>query len=116
MKGNDMSESISTASVTLTSRQKKHLKGLGHDLTANILIGKEGITDRLISATDLELSRHELVKVKIGTNSGLEKHATAEKLPAATGSTLVQLLGKTMLLYRPNPELPKEKRLSLPRG
>lgn len=111
-----MSDSISTVPVTLTSRQKKYLKGLGHDLTANILIGKEGITDRLVSATDLELSRHELVKVKIGTNSGLEKHATAEMLPAATGSALVQLLGKTMLLYRPNPDLPKERRLTLPRG
>jgi RNA-binding protein len=111
-----MSDSIDTTPMTLTSRQKKFLKGLGHDLTANILIGKEGISERLITATDLELSRHELIKVKIGMNSGLEKHETAERLPAATGSALVQLLGKTMLLYRSNPELPKEKRLTLPKG
>ena len=111
-----MSDSLDTTPITLTSRQKKYLKGLGHDLTANILIGKEGISERLVTATDLELSRHELVKVKIGTNSGLEKHDTAERLPTATGSALVQLLGKTMLLYRPNPDLPKEKRLSLPKG
>lgn len=111
-----MNDSLDTTPITLTSRQKKYLKGLGHDLTANILIGKEGITERLVTATDLELSRHELVKVKIGTNSGLDKHDTAERLPAATGSALVQLLGKTMLLYRPNPDLPKEKRLTLPKG
>ncbi len=98
----------------LSSRQKKFLKGLGHGLTANVQIGKEGITERLIAATDLELTRHELVKVKIGTNSSVEKHAASEHLPAATSSALVQLLGKTMLLFRRSPDLPEDKKLVLP--
>jgi RNA-binding protein len=111
-----MSISIDTSSPTLSSRQKKYLKGLGHSLDANIQIGKEGITERLIAATDVELTRHELVKVRIGTNSSVEKRAASEQLSTATGSALVQLLGKTILLFRRSPDLPEDKKLVLPVG
>jgi len=111
-----MNEITEQSIFVLTARQKKFLKGLGHDLPPVILVGKEGMSERLIGATDLELARHELIKIKIGSNSGLEKHETAGSLAAATKSTLVQLLGKTVLLYRKNPERPKEKQLVLPKG
>lgn len=111
-----MNETTEQAAPILTTRQKKFLKGLGHDLSPVILVGKEGMSDRLIGATDLELARHELIKIKIGNNSGLEKNETAKSFAAATQSTLVQLIGKTILLYRSNPELPKEKQLVLPKG
>lgn len=111
-----MNDTTAPPTPVLTTRQKKFLKGLGHALAPVILIGKEGMSDRLIAATGLELARHELVKARIGNNSGLEKHETASALAAATQSSLVQLLGKTILLYRNNPELPKEKQLVLPKG
>lgn len=99
----------------LNGRQKKFLKGLAHSLSPVILIGKEGITEGLIAATDLELLRHELIKVKIGNNSGLEKNETAAILSEATHSSLVQLIGKTLLLYRKNPKRSKEERIVLPK-
>jgi len=111
-----MKETAQQSGHILTTRQKKFLKGLGHDLAPVILIGKEGMSDRLIGAADLELARHELIKIRIGNNSGLEKNETATTLAAATRSTLVQLLGKTVLLYRSNPELAKDKQLVLPKG
>ncbi|MGB5233519.1 MAG: ribosome assembly RNA-binding protein YhbY [Desulfoprunum sp.] len=111
-----MNETTEQSAPILTARQKRFLKGLGHDLAPVILIGKEGMSDRLLGATDLELARHELIKIRVGNNSGLEKNDTARSLSAATQSTLVQLLGKTILLYRRNPELPKEKQLVLPKG
>lgn len=111
-----MNDTTEQSVPVLTARQKKFLKGLGHDLAPVILIGKEGMSDRLIGAADLELARHELIKIKIGNNSGLEKNETAASLAATTRSALVQLLGKTILLYRSNPELAKDKRLVLPKG
>ncbi len=110
-----MNETIEQDPSPLSSRQKKYLKGLGHALTPLVLIGKEGISASLIAATALELLRHELIKVKIGNNSGLEKNETARILTAATGSSLVQLIGKTLLLYRKNPKRPKEERIILPK-
>lgn len=102
--------------LLLTSKQKKYLKGLGHSLTPLVLIGKEGITENLTTAISNELLHHELIKVKIGTNSEVSKHDAADRLPALTSSTLVQLIGKTVLLYRRNPKRPKDQRIHLPKG
>lgn len=102
-------------SQTLTAKQKKYLKGLGHKLSALILIGKEGLSGNIVDATQKELLHHELIKVKIGNNSEVTKQEASEKLPGLTQSTLVQLIGKTLLLYKKNPKRPKDKRIILPK-
>ncbi len=99
---------------TLTGKQKKFLKGLGHHLAPLIIIGKEGLTDNVIKATQQELLIRELIKVKIGNNSSLDKDKMAILLPEATDSQLVQLIGKTLLIYKKNPKIDKEHRISLP--
>ena len=99
----------------LSNRQVKFLRGLGHKLSPLVLIGKEGITDQLVNALKVELANHELVKVKIGNNSSVKKNDAAEMLPEMTASSLVQLIGKTVILYRPNPEKAKDKRIVLPK-
>ncbi len=98
----------------LSSKQKKFLKGLGHSLTPVVAVGKDGLVEKIIKATHLELSRHELIKVKVGKSSPADRHETAATLSSATGSNLVQVIGKTILLFKKNPELEKEKRIRLP--
>lgn len=100
----------------LTSRQRQYLKGLAHGINPLIHIGKEGITPGVISSITTELENHELLKVKIGNNSGLDKHETSEIIVKESASALVQLIGKIIVLYKPNPERNKEKRISLPKG
>ncbi len=99
---------------TLSGKQKKFLKGLGHHLAPLVSIGKEGLTENVIKATKQELLLRELVKVKIANSSSLNKQEAAELLPEATESTLVQLIGKTLLLYKENPKIDKEHRISMP--
>ncbi len=110
-----MTDQDKTIDASLTGKQKKFLKGLGHHLSPLISIGKEGLTENVFKATRQELLARELIKVKIGTNSNIKKQEAAEVLPAATDSTLVQLIGKTLLLYKENPKIDKEHRISLPR-
>lgn len=100
----------------LSNKQKKYLKGLAHKLSPLVLIGKEGITDNLVEAVNTELTHHELIKVKVGSNSGTSKHEAAEVLPGLSSSSLVQLIGKTVLLYRKNPKKDKRERIYLPKG
>ena len=99
----------------LSGKQKRYLKGLGHHLSPLILIGKEGISQGLIEAAILELRNHELIKVKIGNNSDVNKNDAVPALTTATGSELVQLIGKSLLLYKENPEKKKDERISLPK-
>lgn len=98
----------------LSNKQIKYLRGLGHKLSPLVLIGKEGLNDNILQAVETELVNHELIKVKIGTNSSVDKKNAAETVPSSTGSILVQLIGKTLLLYKANPKKPKDKRIFLP--
>jgi RNA-binding protein len=110
-----MTENITDDLPSLTSKQKKFLKGLAHDLPALVQVGKEGLSTSLIEATNTELTRRELIKVKLGKNSGVEKDQAGTALADATRSHLVQIIGKTLILYRENPKRDKEERIRLPK-
>lgn len=110
-----MTESKKASPSLLSNKQIKHLRGLGHKLSPLVLIGKEGLNDKILQAVETELDNHELIKVKIGTNSSVDKKEAAEIVPKSTRSAPVQLIGKTLLLYRANPKKPKDKRIYLPK-
>lgn len=101
--------------MTLTSKQRQYLKGLAHELNPLVQVGKEGLTSNVLSTIQTELANHELLKVKIGNNSGLDKDPTAELIAQQTESQLVQVIGKILILFKNNPEKPKDKRILLPR-
>lgn len=99
------------AAPELTGRQRRHLRALGHALRPVALVGKEGLSDGAIAAVARALADHELVKVKVGEAAGIDRHAAAEELAARTDSAVAQILGNTILLYRPDPD---EPRIQLP--
>jgi RNA-binding protein len=111
-----MSENTSAPAPMLTTRQKQHLKGLAHHLRPLVQIGKESVSPGIVETVIAELLNHELIKVKIGNNSGLEKHATSRQVADLTDSVLIQLIGKIFVLYKPNPDKPKDKRILLPKS
>ena len=111
-----MSEKKSQPVPTLTTRQKQFLKGLAHPLNAVVQIGKEELSPGVIESIKTELSHHELIKIKIGSNCGLEKNSSAKTIAEQTESSLVQLIGKTIVLYKANPKRAKEKRIVLPKA
>lgn len=100
---------------TLSGRQIKYLRSLGHHLSASVIVGREGISESLVDSCNQGLTAHELIKVKLGQNCPVHKKDGARELAARTCSSLVQLIGKTVLLYRPNPDLARDSRIQLPR-
>jgi len=102
------------AGPELSSKQKKFLKGLGHSLSPVVAIGKDGLGERIVKATELELSRHELIKIKIGKSSPVSKREAAELLVTQSESSLVQVIGNTILLFKKNPKLAKDKQIKRP--
>lgn len=94
----------------LTGKQKRYLRGLGHDLKPVIQIGKNEINDALTAEADTALTTHELIKVRILESCDMDRHAVAEALAKASGADVAQVLGRTLLLYRkgdePKIELP----------
>ena len=70
-------------------------------------VGKGGIDDGLVAAIDRALADHELVKVRVGEAANLDRHTAADDLAQRTRSQVAQVLGNTVLLYRPHPEEPE---------
>lgn len=101
---------------TLSNAQKKFLRKLGHNLNPVIYIGKEGLTETVVSAINEALQSHELIKVKIVNTDKISKHQAAEQVPLQTGSLLVQLIGKTLIIYRRSTEKKKDERIRLPKN
>jgi RNA-binding protein len=91
----------------LTGKQRRYLRGLGHDLDPVVQIGKQGLTDAAVAALDDALAQHELVKVRIGTECPEDRHELAERLGPAVKGEVAQVLGRTVLVYRRRPKEPK---------
>ena len=98
--------------MALKTKQTRYLRSQAHHLKPIIQIGGQGVTVALVGATDDALDAHELIKVKLGDVENRDEiRQTAEKLSKETGSSVVQVIGKTIVLFR---QLHKESAYKLP--
>lgn len=95
--------------MTLSGKQTRHLRALGHHLDPLVQLGKSGLTDGAKDAVNAALDTHELVKVRVGTECPDEPAALATRLGPELKADVAQRLGRTILLYRRHPKKPKIK-------
>jgi RNA-binding protein len=93
-----------------SSKLRKELRAAGHHLPPVVQVGKDGVTDAVLKQLDAQLAAHELVKVRIGGESPEDRFEAADRLGAAVGAQVAQILGRTILVYRRHPEKPKFER------
>jgi RNA-binding protein len=91
----------------ISGASRAHLRALGHHLQPVVHCGKEGVSPALIAAVDSALGTHELIKVRLNENAEGDRQDLSESLAEATTSDLVEVLGRTLLLYRRHPTKPK---------
>ncbi|HEY2747536.1 MAG TPA: ribosome assembly RNA-binding protein YhbY [Polyangia bacterium] len=84
----------------LSGKQRRFLRAMGHHKDPIVQVGKDGISEGLLSALDVALDTHELVKVKLGDSAGADRRALGAAIAEAAGGELVQVLGRTVLVYR----------------
>jgi RNA-binding protein len=94
-------------SLMPSTKLRKALRAAGHHLSAVVQVGKEGVSEAVLRQLDEQLLAHELVKVKVGTESPEDRFEAAERLGDAAGAKIVQILGRTVLVYRRHPEKPR---------
>lgn len=109
----DETKKEAKATRPLGGKQRRHLRSLGHHLEPVVQLGKQGLTDAVVAAVDEALTRHELVKVRIGTECPDDRHDVAERLGPLVKGEIAQVLGRTLLVYRRHP---KEPKIQLPKG
>ena len=95
--------------TTLTGKQRAELRAEAHHLEPLVHVGQHGMSATLIQTLDDALRTHELVKVQLTRSVDVKPRDAAQTLGEATGSAVVQVIGRTATLYRENPELPRKR-------
>ncbi len=91
----------------LNSKQRAQLRGMANRLETIFQVGKGGVSENLIKQTDEALTVRELIKLRALETSPEGAREAAEKIAAAVGADVVQVIGSRFVLYRPNPEQPQ---------
>ena len=96
--------------ATLTTKQKAHLKALAHPLKPILHVGREGVTEAVAATVGDAFNTRELLKVKVLDGAPESAKETGAALAGRVeGAHLVQVIGRTLVLYRPHPEKPTIK-------
>jgi RNA-binding protein len=95
---------------TLTGKQVRFLRGLGHGLKPVVMIGRGDITSRVLAAIEEHLEAKELIKIKIQEGCSMDRKEVAAELAEKSRASVAQILGRTILLYRQS----KEQIITLP--
>jgi len=101
--------------MKLSEQQKKHLRGLGHQLKPLIMVGDAGLSESLLTEFESTLDHHELIKVRVRAGDRAARDEIIGKLCDDSSTSLIQRIGNVALIFRPNLKKKPEKRIRLPK-
>lgn len=93
--------------MILTGKQKRYLRALAVNENAIFQIGKDGLNDNLYKSVLDALKPRELVKISVLKTCELDTRKIAEEICLKTNSELVQIIGRTIVIYKRNTKEPK---------
>jgi len=104
--------SLRKKSLMPSSELRRRLRGSGHSLDPVVQIGKLGATDGVLKQISRALLDHELIKVKLGSESPETRFELAETFASLPGVKVAQILGRTLLLYSRHPKKPRFEKVA----
>ncbi len=97
--------------MSLSEKQIKFLRGLGHQLKPVIIVGDAGLSESLLKEFSSTIQHHELIKVRVRAGDRETRDSIIRDLCDKETSELVNRIGNVALVYRRNADKPK---ISLP--
>ena len=94
----------------MTSKERAELKSQAMTMDSIFQIGKASLTPQMTQAIRDALHARELIKISVLKNCTDDPKELARILAARTGSQVVQVIGKKIVLYKLNPEKEKNRR------
>lgn len=88
----------------ISTAQKQQLKARAHHLKPVVLLGAKGLTDAVLKETDLALTAHELIKIKLSSIEKEDRSSLIQTICSELNADLVQAIGKMAVIYRKNPD------------
>lgn len=84
----------------LSNPEKHKLRKIAQGRRALFQMGKEGVTPNLIKTLKDSLEAHEIVKISMLKTCPADPREAALDISAGTHSEIVQVIGRTFILYR----------------
>ena len=91
----------------MTSKQRAYLKSLASKLDPIFQVGKSSLTPELTEAIGEAFHNNELIKVAVLKNCMDDPNEIAQTMAERTHSQVVQVIGKKIVLYKPDKDKPK---------
>lgn len=84
----------------LSPIERKKLKARAHALNPIVHIGGKGLTGPVVAEIERALGAHELIKVRAGSMTRVERAAALTQICGRLRAEAVQHIGKVLVLYR----------------
>lgn len=91
----------------MTSKQRAYLKSLANELNPVFQIGKSSLTPEFTKAVEEVFHNNELIKLGVLKNCMDDPKELAQTIAERTHSQVVQVIGKKIILYKPDRDNPK---------
>ncbi|EFR93866.1 probable RNA-binding protein YqeI, partial [Listeria innocua FSL J1-023] len=80
--------------------KKRFLRKEAHTIQPIFQVGKGSVSPNLIIQVKEALEARELIKISILQNCEEDKQTVAEKISTRAGADIVQVIGRTIILYK----------------
>lgn len=94
----------------LNSKQIAFLKAKSHSIVPVVSLGHKGMSDSVINEIDVNLSAHELIKIKIQNNSKEGRNKALDLVCQKLNAQPINHIGKILVIFRAN----KKTKIDLP--
>lgn len=94
----------------MTSKERAELKSQAMRLDSIFQIGKSSLTPQMTEAIKDAIEARELIKISVLKNCADDPRELAEMIADRTGSQVVQVIGKKIVLYKLNPDKEQKRR------
>ena len=91
----------------MTSKQRAYLKSLASTLNPIFQLGKSSLTPEFVMAIDEAFNTKELIKIAVLKNCMDDPNEIAQTIAERTRSQVVHVIGKKIVLYKPDKKNPK---------
>ena len=91
----------------MTSKQRAYLKSLAANIDPVVQIGKSSLTPEVIQSVYEAFNTRELIKISILKTCLEDPLEMANTISERTHSQVVQIIGRKIVLYKPDDEDPK---------
>ena len=93
----------------MTSKQRAYLMSLASNLNPIFQVGKSSLTPELTEAISESFNNRELIKISVLKNCFDDPKEIAQVIAERTHSQVIQVIGKKIVLYKPDKDKPQIK-------